>query len=137
MEASHETRLPVVGAAIARGGLVLCARRVAPPEAAGRWEFPGGKVETGESPEDALVREIREELGCEVTVVDWLEGRVPVGERHVLTVALCRLVDGEPEPREHDAVAWLPVDGLDGVDWLDADRAFLDELARRLARMSP
>ena len=97
----------VVGAAIVRDGRVLAARRTTPPEAAGRWEFPGGKVEPGETPDAALVREIAEELGCTVEVVDWLPGEVGIGERHVLTVAVARLVEGEPRPHEHDRVRWL------------------------------
>jgi len=118
----------VVGAAIVRDGRVLAARRTAPPEAAGRWEFPGGKVEPGESPDDALVREVGEELGCTITVTGWLPGEVPIGERYVLTVALAELVAGEPEPREHDAVRWLGPDQLHDVDWLDPDVPFLARL---------
>jgi 8-oxo-dGTP diphosphatase len=118
----------VVGAAIVRDGRVLAARRTAPPEAAGRWEFPGGKVEPGESPEQALVREIGEELGCTIAVTGWLPGEVPIGERYVLTVAVAELVAGEPEPREHDAVRWLGADELEDVDWLDPDVPFLARL---------
>src|SRR5687768_9782149 len=97
-------RQVVVGAAIVRHGTLLAARRTTPPEAAGRWEFPGGKVEPGEHPAAALVREISEELGCDVTVESWLEGEVPIGERHLLRVALCSLDggDGEMRPTEHD-----------------------------------
>lgn len=119
----------VVGAAIVRDGRVLAARRTAPPEAAGRWEFPGGKVEPGESPEDALVREVREELGCAVEVTGWLPGEVPIGERHTLTVAVATLAgDAEPVPHEHDAVRWLAAAELDDVDWLEPDRPFLPHL---------
>ena len=60
------TDVLVVGAAVVRHGRVLATRRTHPPEAAGRWELPGGKVEPGEGPADAVVREVREELGCEV-----------------------------------------------------------------------
>ena len=115
----------VVGAAIVRDGRVLAARRTSPAEAAGRWEFPGGKVEPGESPDEALVREIAEELGCRVVVTRWLPGEVAVGDRHRLLVAVADLVAGEPEPREHDLVRWLGADELHGVDWLDPDRPFL------------
>ena len=118
----------VVGAAIMRDGRVLAARRTAPPEVAGGWEFPGGKVEAGESREEALVREVGEELGCTIAVTGWLPGEVPIGERYVLTVALAELVAGEPEPREHDAVRWLGPDELYGVDWLDPDVPFLARL---------
>ncbi|KQW49202.1 DNA mismatch repair protein MutT [Nocardioides sp. Root1257] len=118
----------VVGAAIIRDGRVLAARRTAPPATAGRWELPGGKVEPGETPDEALVREIREELGCTVAVVGWLPGAVPIGERHELRVAVVDLVDGEPEPHEHDAVRWLAADELEDVDWLEPDVPFLAHL---------
>ena len=94
MGASH--RSAVVGAAIVRDGRVLAARRTSPPESAGRWEFPGGKVEPGETPEAALVREIGEELGCTIVVDAWLPGEVAIGERYSLTVAVVRIVSGEP-----------------------------------------
>ena len=118
----------VVGAAIVRDGRVLAARRTFPAEAAGRWELPGGKVEPGETPADALVREVAEELGCAIELTRWLPGEVAIGERHVLTVAVARLLDGEPDPREHDEVRWLAADELAQVDWLEPDRPFLAHL---------
>ena len=120
----------VVGAAIVRDGRVLAARRTTPPEAAGRWELPGGKVEAGETPDEALVREIAEELGCRIEVTAWLPGEVAIGDRHVLTVAVARLADGEPAPHEHDEVRWLAARELGDVDWLEPDRPFLDHLSR-------
>jgi 8-oxo-dGTP diphosphatase len=123
----------VVGAAVIRDGQVLAARRTSPPEAAGRWEFPGGKVEAGETPEAALVREIDEELDCRIAVGRWLAGEeVVAGGRHTLRVAVARLVDGEPHPHEHDRVRWLVPEELDDVDWLSPDRPFLDELRELL-----
>jgi 8-oxo-dGTP diphosphatase len=118
----------VVGAAIVRDGRVLAARRTTPAEAAGRWEFPGGKVEPGETPDQALVREVDEELGCTVDVVRWLPERVAIGTRHVLTVAVARLVSGEPVPSEHDRVRWLAAAEVCDVDWLEPDRPFLPHL---------
>src|SRR5215510_2677234 len=98
----------VVGAAIIREGRLLAARRTTPPEAAGRWELPGGKVEPGEDPGDALVREVAEELGCRVAVVGWLDGEQPIGSTHVLRAARCRLVVGNPRAgSDHDEVRWL------------------------------
>ncbi len=117
-----------MGAAIVRDGRVLAARRTAPPETAGRWELPGGKVEPGETPDAALVREIGEELGCTIALDAWLPGAVAIDERHVLTVARCTIVEGEPDPREHDAVRWLAVGELHEVDWLEPDRPFLAHL---------
>ena len=118
----------VVGAAIVRDGRVLAARRTTPPELAGRWELPGGKVEPGEAPDQALARELLEELGCTIEVTGWLAGASPIGETHVLTVATAVLVDGVPVPVEHDLVRWLDADELDDVDWLEPDRPFLREL---------
>lgn len=115
-----------MAAAILREGRVLACRRTAPAAAAGRWELPGGKVEPGESPEDALVREIGEELGCVVEVVAWLEGEAPIGESHVLRAAITRIVAGEPHPREHDRTRWLAPEELGDVDWLEPDRPFLE-----------
>jgi mutator protein MutT len=123
---------PVVGAAVLRGGRVLAARRTTPAAAAGRWELPGGKVEPGQSPAAAVVREVGEELSCIVEVTGWLAGSSPIGTGHVLTVALVRLVAGEPRPGEHDRLRWLAADELDDVDWLEPDRPFLAELARVL-----
>ncbi|CAN5550735.1 hypothetical protein BH10ACT10_BH10ACT10_26150 [soil metagenome] len=122
----------VVGAALVRHGRVLATRRTHPEPAAGRWEFPGGKVEPGESPQDAVVREVREELGCEVVVTGLLEGSQPIKPGYTLQVALVELVDGEPVPHEHDAMRWLGPEELDEVDWLEPDLPFLDQLRERL-----
>jgi 8-oxo-dGTP diphosphatase len=128
-------RQVVVGAAIVRAGRVLAARRTAPASAAGRWEFPGGKVEPGETDASSLVREVEEELGVRVRVERWLQGEEPIGERYRLRVALATLVEGEPAPAEHDQVRWLAADELDDVAWLDADRPFLTELSALLPRL--
>ena len=124
-----QTPVPVVGAAIVREGRVLAARRTGPAAVAGRWEFPGGKVEPGEDARDALVREVAEELGCTVAITGWLPGSVPIGTTHELRVATAVLVAGEPEPTEHDLLRWLAPDALDDVDWLEPDRPFLAPLA--------
>jgi 8-oxo-dGTP diphosphatase len=128
-------RQVVVGAAIVRHGRVLAARRTAPASAAGRWEFPGGKVEPGETDAESLVREVEEELGVRITVDRWLPGEERIGETYVLRVALASMDDGEPTPTEHDAVRWLAGDELDDVDWLDGDRPFLMELSHRLSTL--
>ena len=127
-------RVPVVGAAIVRDGRVLAARRTGPAAAAGRWEFPGGTVDPGEDADAALLREVAEELGCTVALTGWLPGVAPIGDTHELRVATAVLVDGEPEPTEHDRLRWLAPDDLDDVDWLEPDRPFLAPLAGRLRR---
>ncbi len=116
----------VVGAAIVRDGRVLAARRTSPAESAGRWEFPGGKVEPGESMGDALTREIREELDCEIEVVNWLPGSLRLTSELSLSVAQAVVVEGEPNTStDHDELRWLGVDELNAVPWLDADLTFV------------
>ena len=124
-----------VGAAIVRAGRVLAARRTSPPDTAGRWELPGGKVEPGETEAESLVREVAEELGLAISVDRWLAGAEPVGERYVLKVALATADGGEPRPTEHDEVRWLAPDELGDVDWLEPDRPFLVELSDLLPRL--
>ncbi|MEO3743787.1 (deoxy)nucleoside triphosphate pyrophosphohydrolase [Plantactinospora sp. B5E13] len=113
----------VVGAAIIVAGRVLGCERSSPPEAAGRWEFPGGKVEPGETEIAALVRECAEELGVRVEIGDRVGRDVPMGHgRSVLRVYLARLV-GNDQPRalEHAELRWLRPEELDSVPWLPAD----------------
>ena len=124
----------VMGAAIIDRGRVLVARRTRPPEHAGGWELPGGKVEPGEDRVAAVVREVAEELGCAVEVTGELTGAEPIRPGFVLRVATARLTAGTPVPREHDAVRWLTADELEDVDWLPADRPFLPQLRRLLAQ---
>ncbi len=112
----------VVGAAIRYDGRVLAARRTHPRTG---WEFPGGKVEPGETLDAAVVREVAEELGCVVEVTGWLPAESVIVEGLVLRVALVRLVSGEPIPGEHDIVRWLRSDQLAEVGWLPADLPFL------------
>lgn len=120
--------MTVVGVAIRSRGRVLAARRTSPAAAAGRWELPGGKAESGETVEQAGVREVREELACEVIPVGVLPRQVPLTSSLVLRVLLADLAEGDPVPGEHDAVRWLGPDHLDEVDWLEGDRPFLEDV---------
>ncbi len=139
---SAAPRIRVVGAAIvddlARPTQVLAARRTEPPALAGGWEVPGGKVDPGEMPDAALVREIREELGVEITLGGRLtgtlpDGAFPLGEGYAMDVWLAEIRDGRPTPLEgHDALRWLAVGELYTVPWLPDDLPVVAVLARRL-----
>lgn len=129
-EHADQTRVLVVGAAIVRDGRVLAARRSQPPAVAGGWEFPGGKVDPGETPERALRRECREELGVEIALGERIGPDVRFGTAHLLRVWIATLVAGEPEPLEdHDLLRWLSRAELDAVPWLPADRPIVAALA--------
>ncbi|MDQ0368561.1 (deoxy)nucleoside triphosphate pyrophosphohydrolase [Catenuloplanes indicus] len=124
----------VVGAAILSGGRVLACARSAPPEVAGRFEFPGGKVEPGESEIDAVARECAEELGITVRPGARLGVDVPLGNGWaVLRVYLAELIgDAQPRALEHRELRWLAVDELDSVLWLPADVPIVEALRAHL-----
>ncbi|MGW6705752.1 (deoxy)nucleoside triphosphate pyrophosphohydrolase [Streptomyces sp. NPDC054956] len=127
----------VVGGALCHEGRLLAARRSAPPELAGRWELPGGKTEPGESVPEALVRELREELGVETEALERIPGEWPLKPGLVLHVWTARLLSGDPVPLEdHDELRWLAPGELDSVDWLDQDRPAVAEAGRRLGSAS-
>ncbi|GGR16989.1 (deoxy)nucleoside triphosphate pyrophosphohydrolase [Streptomyces netropsis] len=124
----------VVGGAVFDRGRLLAARRSAPPELAGRWELPGGKLEPGESARQALVRELREELGVEVEPLARIDGEWPLKPPYVLHVWTARLLAGEVRPlQDHDELRWLTPDRVDEVDWLEADRPAVAAAARLLS----
>jgi 8-oxo-dGTP diphosphatase len=113
----------IVGAAIIENGRVLACERADPPDVAGRWEFPGGKVEEGETEPEALIRECEEELGVHVQVGVRVGTDVPLTHGWaVLKVYLAELQNGDaPQRLEHAELRWLGPDELDSVDWLPAD----------------
>ncbi|MEV4007148.1 (deoxy)nucleoside triphosphate pyrophosphohydrolase [Actinomadura sp. NPDC049753] len=121
--------LVVVGAAILAEGRLLAAQRAEPPHMAGGWELPGGKVDPGESDEDALVRECHEELAVKVRLGRRVGGDWRLSERAVLRVWTAELAEGEPQALEHLELRWLAPSELHDVDWLPGDRPVVDLLA--------
>jgi 8-oxo-dGTP diphosphatase len=125
-------RQVVIGVAVLRAGQVLVARRGGPD---GGWEFPGGKVEVGETDEAAGERELEEELGLRVSVGKSFGLEEPIGEQYLLRVYFAELVAGEPVLHEHAEIRWVGPDELDALDWLVPDRPFLPVLREELTQV--
>ncbi len=125
-----------MGAAVLRSGKCLVAQRGPSMSLAGKWEFPGGKVEPEELPERALAREIAEELGLQIEVHELLgSGTARAAELEiVLDVYAASIVGGELTLREHATVTWATAEQLSGFDWADADIPSVAAVAARLAR---
>jgi 8-oxo-dGTP diphosphatase len=100
------------------------------------WEFPGGKVEPGETDEQALVRELAEELGVTVTVGERVGPELELSDTAVMRVYLATLVSGEPQLTDHDEHRWLSADELYDVPWIPADAPALSALEAQLRGMS-
>lgn len=113
----------VVGAVIVSEGKILCARRGPSGSLPNLWEFPGGKIETGETPGEALQREITEELECTVTVGEKVTTTVHEYDFGVvkLTTFYCELTDGTPRLTEHAEMVWLEAKALSELEWAPAD----------------
>ena len=125
--------IEVVAAIIIKDGQVFATQR-GYGEFQGWWEFPGGKMETGESPQVALKREIREELDAEIEVNELLETVEWDYPNFHLTMHcfICSLLSDSLHLNEHEAATWLTLDTLNSVKWLPADEILLDKIAESL-----
>lgn len=126
-------QIEVVAAVIRKDGRVFATQR-GYGDWKGWWEFPGGKIELGETPEEALRREIREELQADVSVDDFLCTVEYDYPKFHLTMHcyFCSLLSETFHLNEHEAAQWLKADELDNVQWLPADVMVVEELKRHL-----
>ena len=126
-----KNRIEVSAALIFRSGQLLITQRLAKAHLGGLWEFPGGKRETGEMFEQCLVREIREELGIEISVGELFEEiSHDYPEKFVhLKFFICKLISGEPQPLDCAAVKWISKSELSNFDFPAADAQLLEKLA--------
>jgi 8-oxo-dGTP diphosphatase len=122
----------VVAGALIADGAVLVAQRQRPPELAGLWELPGGKVAPGETEDQALVRELREELGVDVLVGARLGDDVAIAGGLVLRAYVVTQTGGTLHPHDHGALRWVSAADLSDLPWVPADRAWLPALAVHL-----
>ena len=119
----------VVAAVIRKGNRIFATQR-GYGEFKDGWEFPGGKIEPGETPQEALVREIREELETEIRVgdlIDTIEYDYPTFHLS-MDCFWCEIVEGSLELKEHEAAKWLDRESLYTVDWLPADVALVEKI---------
>ena len=121
----------VVGAVIIENGKILCAQRGLDKALPLKWEFPGGKIEEGESPQEALRREIVEEMQCKIEIGNQIEHTVyeyDFGIVH-LTTFYCKLIVAKPVLTEHTSIKWLAPDELKSLDWAPADIPAIEKLS--------
>lgn len=126
--------IEVVCAVIKKDNKIFCTQRGSKGECAYKWEFPGGKIELGETNEAALIREIKEELDCSIKIKNYI---TTVNHEYntftvTLHVYLCELVEGEPELREHVNSMWCDKDKLKELEFAEADYKFLDKIEKIL-----
>lgn len=129
-------QIEVVGAVIVQDGKVYCAQRGMSGLLPGMWEFPGGKIEHGESEPEALAREIHEELACSVAVGERVADTVHEYDFAVIRLVTyyCTLVEGQPVLSEHMEGRWVEPSELDSLDWAPADIPAVRQIKSDLVR---
>ncbi|TFC36233.1 (deoxy)nucleoside triphosphate pyrophosphohydrolase [Cryobacterium sp. TMT2-42-4] len=116
-------RIEVVGAVLTRGATILAAQRSSTMSLPGMWEFPGGKIESNESPQEALLRELEEELLCSAEIGEHIETTEHEYDFGIviLTTYYCSLIGKEPRLTEHSEIRWVQAAELDQLEWAPAD----------------
>ena len=130
--ATLKKRINVVGAVLTRDKTILAAQRSSTMSLSGMWEFPGGKIEPHESPKEALVRELKEELLCTAEIgnlVQTTEHEYEFGIV-ILTTFYCSLIGDEPKLTEHSEIRWVQVADLDLLNWAPADIPAVKQVMR-------
>lgn len=123
----------VVGAIIENNNEILCALRSKDMSLPMLWEFPGGKIEEGESVNEAIIREIKEELDCDIEAISIFNDNTHEYENIIINLITvkCKLITGTPKASEHAKLLWLPVDYLESLNWAPADIPAVKQLKIR------
>ena len=130
----NKKHFEVVAAVIKKDNKIFCCQRGPKGECAFKWEFPGGKIEPGETKEEALVREIKEELDTEVEIIELLDTvEYDYPNFHLsMDCFICNIKSGDLVLKEHEAAQWLTKETLDSVNWLPADLGLIDKIREYL-----
>ncbi len=121
----------VTAAIIQSGSKYLITRRRKDEAFGGYWEFPGGKVEYRENPQDCLVREIKEELDCNIKIESLYDVSsivYPNGEHYIILFFRCILISGEPKSNKHEEIRWIPLKSITDYEFLAGDKRIIKKL---------
>ena len=124
-------QIKVVGAVIRNDqNQILCALRSPEMSMPNSWEFPGGKIEKNEKPEEALVREIQEELGCEISVTELVEAVIHEYPNIIVNLITyeAKIISGTPVANEHAKIEWKEITELKELEWAPADLPTVEKM---------